>query len=69
LEDENSTKDINFFWFLQRKVVLTKDNLAEKIGKEANNVLVAIGMRVSNTSFVTVPLLKQFGESSILLLI
>jgi hypothetical protein len=58
-----------FLWFLQRGVVLTKDNLARKIGKEVNNVLVAIGMKISNTSSLTASLLKRFGESSFLLLI
>jgi hypothetical protein len=58
-----------FLWFLQRGVVLTKDNLARKIGKEVSNVLVAIGMKISNTSSLTASLLKRFGESSFLLLI
>jgi hypothetical protein len=43
-------------------VVLTKDNWLGKIGKEVNNVLVAIRMRIFNTSSLTAPLLKQFGE-------
>jgi hypothetical protein len=58
-----------FLWFLQRGVVLTKDNLARKIRKEVSNVFVAIGMKIPNSSSLTAPLLKRFGESSFLLLI
>jgi hypothetical protein len=49
-----------FLWFLQREVVLTKDNL---------KCSAVIGMRLSNTSSLTVPLLKRFGKSSFLQLI
>jgi hypothetical protein len=45
-------------------VVLTKTTWLGKIGKEVINVLVAIGMRIFNTSSLTALLLKQFGESS-----
>jgi hypothetical protein len=46
-----------FLWFVQKGVVLTKDNMARK----AKNVLVVTGMRISNTYSLTAPLLKQFG--------
>jgi hypothetical protein len=41
-----------------------KTTWLEKIGKEVSTVLVAIGMKISNTSSLTAPLLKRFGESS-----
>ena len=45
-----------FLWFLQRGVLLTKDNLAKKNGQEANDVVGVIVMRLSNTSFWTAPM-------------
>jgi hypothetical protein len=40
-----------FLWFLQKGVVLTKYNLAKKIGKGASNVSAVILMRPFSTCF------------------
>jgi len=40
-----------FLWFLKKGVILTKDNLAKKIGKEANIAASAVILRLFNICF------------------
>jgi hypothetical protein len=57
-----------FFCYLQRGIILTKDNLARKNGK-GSSVAFAILMKQSNIYSLVVTMLNKYGGSFILQLV
>jgi hypothetical protein len=53
-----------FGWYLRKGVVLTKDNLAKRIGMEVRSMFFVIGMKQLNTSFSNVVSLDLYDHSS-----
>jgi hypothetical protein len=58
-----------FFWYLQRGIILTKDNLTMKNWKWSRSVAFAILMKQSNIYFLIVIMLSKYGGLCILQLI
>jgi hypothetical protein len=51
-----------FLWYLQRGVILTKDNLTKRTGLGVKSVVSVIVMKQSNISFLIVNMLNIFAE-------
>ena len=59
-----------FMWFLHKKAIIIKNNLAKrKGGGKTNIVLSATRKRQSNIFYLSVILLKLFGDTCFLFLI
>jgi hypothetical protein len=51
-----------FMWFLHKKILLTKYNLAKRNWNGCKNVLFAVQRSLLSICFLNVPLLNLFGE-------